>query len=106
MPKGIYWLRSKKLFMQIKSSGILLIPVALYFIPLDWLEKQHSICLYKYLTGNECYGCGTTRAILSALHFHFNDAYNFNKLFILLLPVLIYLWIKLLKEMITELKTV
>ena len=72
----------------------MLIPVVLYFLPLDWLKNQHSICLYKNLTGHECYGCGMTRAILSALHLQFENAFHYNKLFIIILPLLIYIWAK------------
>jgi hypothetical protein len=78
----------------IPSIGILLIPVALYFIPVEWLNRQHSICLFKNLTGHECYGCGMTRAILSSIHLQFENAFHYNKLFVIVLPILIYLWIK------------
>jgi len=66
----------------------------LYYIPLEWLKNQHSVCLFKNITGNECYGCGMTRAILSAIHFHFADAFLYNKLYLIVLPVLIYVWAK------------
>jgi hypothetical protein len=64
------------------------------FIPLEWLKNQHSICLFKNITGHECYGCGMTRAYLSAMHFHFADAILYNKLFLIVLPLLIYIWAK------------
>jgi hypothetical protein len=96
MQKGTNWLKSKKLYLHIRSAGILLIPVVLYLIPLDWLKNQQSICLFKFITGKECYGCGISRAVLSALHFHFDDAFTFNRLFVIVLPILIYLWVKLI----------
>lgn len=86
------WLKSKTLLGQIKGTGILLIPVALYFVPIDSLDRQHSICLFKNIFGIDCYGCGMTRAILSALHFHFDNAFNYNKLFVIILPLLVYFW--------------
>jgi hypothetical protein len=86
------WLKNKTLLGQIKSTGILLIPVALYLVPVDWLDRQHSICLFKNTFGIDCYGCGMTRAILSALHFHFDNAYHYNKLFVIVMPLLVYLW--------------
>ncbi|OFX31226.1 MAG: hypothetical protein A2X08_04260 [Bacteroidetes bacterium GWA2_32_17] len=90
------WLKSKKPQHNIKSIGILLIPIALYFVPMDWLKHQQSVCLFKNLTGNDCYGCGMTRAILSALHFQFGQAFHYNKLFVIVLPLLIYIWTKTL----------
>ena len=94
MPRDIYWSEDKKLFKRIKFIGLLLFPIILFFIPLEWLKNQHSICLFKSITGHECYGCGMTRAILSAIHFHFADAFLYNKLYLIVLPVLIYVWAK------------
>ena len=99
MLREIYWLKDKKLIRFLKCAGVLIIPVVFYFVPLDWLNKQHSICLYKNITGHECYGCGMTRAILSAIHLQFRTAYEFNKLFIIVLPLLVYLWAKTLLTM-------
>jgi hypothetical protein len=82
--------------------GILLIPVAIYFIPLEWLKNQHTICLFKNITGHECWGCGMTRAIFSAIHFRFYDAWHFNKLFPVVLPLLIYIWAKRVLSLLTE----
>jgi hypothetical protein len=94
MLKETYWLKTKKPFQLLKSIGLLFIPAALYIIPIEWVENQHSICIYKNLTGNECYGCGMTRAILYAMHFQFEKAFQYNKLFVIVLPLLIYIWIK------------
>jgi hypothetical protein len=96
MLKETYWSENKKLFRIIKVTGILIIPVLLYLIPLEWLKSQHSVCIYKNITGNECYGCGMTRAIISAMHFQFKNAFYFNKLFIIVFPLLIYIWAKTL----------
>jgi hypothetical protein len=37
-----------------------------------------------------------TRAILSAIHFQFTNAFHYNKLVIIVLPLLIYIWFKTL----------
>lgn len=92
MQKETYWLKVKRYKPLLITTGIILIPVAIYFIPLDWIKDQHSICLYKNLTGHECIGCGMTRATLSAIHFQFGDAYKYNKLFIIVFPLLVYIW--------------
>jgi hypothetical protein len=97
--------KNNKLYLKIKIAGILLIPALLFFIPIQWLEKQHSICLYKLITGRECYGCGMTRAVLSALHFNFSSAFNFNKLVVIVLPLLIFIWVDLLLKTRASLKT-
>ena len=95
MQMEINWFARTKSFKLIKSIGIIFIPIALYFIPLNWIKSQHTICLYKNISGHDCYGCGMTRAILNALHFNFDEAYNYNKLVIIVLPLLIFIWAKL-----------
>jgi hypothetical protein len=102
MLKDIYWLKDRQLIRLIELCGLLLIPVVLYFTPLEWLKNQHSICLFKYITGHECYGCGMTRAVFSAIHFQFADAIHYNKLFLIVLPLLIYIWAKNLKNLCSE----
>jgi hypothetical protein len=96
--KGVFRNAHKKLGRQAKIIIFILIPVCLYFIPVNWLEQQHSVCLFKNLTGKNCYGCGITRAILSAMHFQFDIAYKYNKLIVIILPILIYIWTKTLIE--------
>jgi hypothetical protein len=94
METADHWFENNKQIKRILSIGTFLFPVALYFIPLNWLGKQPTICLYKIITGHNCYGCGMTRAVLSAMHFQFENAYHFNKLVIIVLPLLIYIWAK------------
>jgi hypothetical protein len=82
----------------VKSIGFSLLPIALYLVPLNWINHQHTICIYKNITGYDCYGCGITRAILSALHFQFQNAFNYNKLVVVVLPLLAYIWVKALRK--------
>jgi hypothetical protein len=81
-------------FQQIKRIGILVFPVVLYLIPVAWFTGPHTICLFKNIFGHECFGCGITRAIISALHFDFTTAFSYNKLVVVVLPLLVYVWIK------------
>jgi hypothetical protein len=87
-------LKGKSRLKYLAIIGILLIPVAIYFIPLEWIKNQHSVCLFKNIAGHECYGCGMTRAIFSAMHLRFTDAFHFNRLSPVVFPLLIYIWAK------------
>ena len=87
----IHSLENEKL-NKIKSILVSIIPFALYFVPVGWLNEQHSICLFKNIFGTECYGCGITRAVLSVIQFDFVKAYHYNKLVIVVFPLLCYLW--------------
>jgi hypothetical protein len=75
----------------------IILPIILFFIPLEWLNKQHSICLIKNIFGVECYGCGITRAIISSVQLDFTKAIEYNKMVIIVLPLFIYEWFKKLK---------
>jgi len=45
-------------------------------------------CLFHWLTGLYCPGCGSTRAMHQLLHLHFLAALRFNSLLVLSLPIL------------------
>lgn len=81
--------------IYLKLIGLLAFPIFLYFVPLDWLNQQHSICLIKNIFGVECFGCGITRAIIAAIQFKFVEAFDFNHLVVIVLPILIYVWCKM-----------
>ena len=73
---------------------LVLIPAVLYAIPLENICNGNTICIFKNLFGVKCWGCGITRAIFSALHFHFYDAWEYNSLFVVVLPLLLFLWMR------------
>ena len=79
----------------IKFIFWLLLPL-IGFIVADLLIKYHpeSICLWKNLTGKDCWGCGLTRAMHSLMLLDFKTAYEFNSKVYIVAPVLFYVWIK------------
>jgi len=81
-------------FSTIKGIGLCIIPFALYFVPLNYLKKQNTICLFKNLFDFECWGCGITKAVISTVQFQFADAFTYNKLVVVVFPLLFYLWWK------------
>ncbi|MPT30406.1 MAG: DUF2752 domain-containing protein [Chryseobacterium sp.] len=42
------------------------------------------------MTGYECAGCGVQRAFHSLLHFRFLEAFKYNPLFVISIPVLVF----------------
>ncbi len=77
-----------------KLIAYTLLPVILYCIPLERIREGDTLCLFHNLTGHDCYGCGMTRALFSMLHLDFAAAWNFNKLVVIVTPLLLYLYIK------------
>jgi len=84
------------LYSYIKIVGLLILPVLLFVVPVDWLNGQRSVCLFKNIFGVECWGCGITRAVLSTIQFNFTAAFNYNKLIVIVFPLLVYVWGKML----------
>ena len=79
---------------QLSSLVIILTPFLLHFIPIEWLNKQPTICLFKIIFGFKCYGCGITRAIISGVQLNFQSALEYNEMVVIVLPLLTYIWIK------------
>lgn len=75
------------------------VPVVLFMIPLDWLNKQHTICLVKNIFGVNCFGCGITRAVISGVQLDLIKAIEYNKMVVIVLPMLIYVWFTRLKKL-------
>ena len=87
---------------SVKFAFVSGFPLLLYFIPMEWLNGQHTICLFKNLTGHECWGCGITRAVVSVVQFDFAAALHYNKLIVIVFPLLVYEWMKINYKLITK----
>lgn len=86
---------SKKQYSIIFKVGIfILAPLLLILIPTTFFENGHSICIYKNILGFDCPSCGMTRAISCAFHLQIKKAFEYNKLVIIIFPLLSYLIIK------------
>jgi hypothetical protein len=52
------------------------------------------VCLFRFLTGYQCPGCGSTRAMHQLLHGHFVAAFELNPFFLVAIPFLLYALIR------------
>lgn len=75
-------------------SGLLLIAAVLYiYIVYDPSESLlFPKCIFRSLTGFDCPGCGSQRAIHSLLHGHIAEAWHYNALMTAAIPY-IFLWV-------------
>ena len=77
-------------------------PIVLFMVPLDWLHKQPTICLVKNIFGVNCFGCGITKAVISGVQLNFTKAFEYNKMVIIVLPMLMYVWFNHLKLLVQK----
>ena len=84
------------IFYNLKSFFFILLPISLYLVPTKFIftENHVPICLFRLLFDKECWGCGTTRSIFSLLYFRFEEAYTYNKLIVIIAPLIAFLWIR------------
>jgi len=76
-----------------KVGLYLLLPLAFIVIPTSWFESRRPICLIRTLFGVPCLGCGMTRAISCLFHSDFKQAFQYNKLVVIVFPLLCYSWL-------------
>ena len=72
---------------------IVFVPLVLIILPAYFFDHGPTIYISKLLTEAECSGCGITRATQHAIHLEFSNAWNYNKLFVIVTPLLIWLYI-------------
>lgn len=56
-------------------------------------------CLISALFGDVCWGCGITRAALSFLHGDLAAAWGHNRLSLIVMPMLLWLYFQLLRKL-------
>ena len=80
-----------------------LLPAFLYLIPREWLfDEGHTLCLFHNLTGQECWGCGMTRALASVAYLDFEAAWGYNRAVVVVAPLLLYIWRKWILRLIND----
>src|SRR5579863_3941251 len=75
-----------------KLACYVLLPICFFLIPTNWLEKHPPPCLSRIFFGVRCPGCGMSRAMSCAIHGNFKKAFYYNKLVVIVLPLLVYEW--------------
>jgi hypothetical protein len=63
----------------------------------DLVLRLTPPCLISTLLGEVCWGCGITHAALAFLHADFAGAWAFNKMSVLVLPLLLWQYVLYLR---------
>lgn len=70
------------------SAVIAVLTAAVFYFIVDPLETSWAPkCMVHYLTGFDCPGCGSQRAVHALLHGDIPEAWRQNALLVILLPV-------------------
>jgi hypothetical protein len=85
-----------KIIKGFSLTILILFPIILFILPPDYFDNGQSICASVLLFDIECYGCGMTRAVMHFIHFEFTKAIEYNKLVLLVFPLLTLLWLKMI----------
>jgi hypothetical protein len=81
-------------FTIAKLAIIILAPIVFLCLPATFFDSGESICLSKVFFNVECYACGMTRACQHLIHFEFEEAYAYNMISFIALPLLGVVWIQ------------
>jgi hypothetical protein len=84
----------KNKYPKIYLAVLLIIPLVLLLLPSTFFDSGNSVCLSVVFFDSECYACGMTRAIQHLIHFDFFIAYQFNKLSMIVLPLIVFSYFK------------
>lgn len=80
---------NSKLYLVTKISILVTFPFILLLLPKTIFNNGgYTICILKLITGEDCFGCGMTRACMHLIHLDFKGAAYFNKISFVVLPIL------------------
>lgn len=72
------------------------IPIVLLILPADHFDHGEVMCPSKRFLDFECLGCGLTRAVQHLIHFEFQTAWDYNKLVVIVFPLIVLYWFHLI----------
>lgn len=89
---------SDRLQLRIIFYLLLALPIIVSALPIDFiLGGSGTLCLSHVLFGRDCYGCGTTHALVAFAHGDFAAACRYNVNVIIVAPLLTCEYLKLVR---------
>lgn len=87
-------------FRTVLSILVVIAPAVLLILGPNFFDHGTTICLSKLIIEKDCPGCGITRAVQHSIHGEWKTAYEYNKLVLIVGPILFILWLKELLNLI------
>jgi hypothetical protein len=81
--------------VEVAVIWVIIAGTATYLFLVDPTRGGYPSCPFRLLTGFQCPGCGTTRALHQLLHGHPLTAFELNPLIVIALPFLTFILILL-----------
>lgn len=94
----------RKVFALLIIGGLIAVPIGLLLLPASYFDSGRVLCPSVLLLNRTCLGCGLTRAGMYFLHANFEQAWFYNKLIFVVMPLVAYLGYKILKKNVEYLK--
>jgi hypothetical protein len=82
------------LIKKLYFGGLVVLPLILVLLPANYFDTGQSLCLSQLFFQKECFGCGITRAVQHFIHFEFAQAWKFNKLVVIVIPITVFIWLQ------------
>jgi len=88
----------KNKYPKIYLAVLLIIPLVLLLLPSTFFDSGDSFCISVVFFDRECYACGMTRAFQHLIHLDFAIAFEYNRISFLALPLLVFIYLKDVKN--------
>ncbi len=85
---------NKQFFLILRLLWWVGVPIILLILPKAFFDKGQPLCPSILLLGQECPGCGMTRACMYLIHFDFGGAFFYNMASFIVFPILAFFWAK------------
>lgn len=82
----------KKRLLWLVLVFLILFPIILFILPKTHFDSGPTTCIYTLITGENCLGCGMTRACMRLIHFDFRGAWEFNAMSFIVFPILAFFY--------------
>lgn len=85
--------KSKGYYFILLLSMIIL-PIVLLSISKTSFDTGPTTCIFTLFTGHKCLGCGMTRACMRIIHFDIKGALLYNKMSLIVFPIIAFYYAK------------
>ena len=87
-------MKNKTYYKIVLLSFLVTVPFVLLILPANFFDNGKSICLSQLLLNRECFGCGMTKGVMHLIHLELEEAFAYNMLSYIVVPLLSLIWIQ------------